>query len=60
MADQTRDGLPDDQPDACPECGTTTFDYDPAYSDGCSSSPAWLCTGCKWGERASHPWDGDQ
>jgi hypothetical protein len=39
-------------PDECPECGTTTFDYDPAYSDGCSSAPAWLCTGCKWGIRA--------
>jgi hypothetical protein len=43
---------PDDRPDACPECGTTVFDYDPAYSDGCSSHPAWLCTGCKWGTRA--------
>lgn len=45
---------PDDRPDACPECGSRTFDYDPAYSDGCSSGPAWLCTGCKWGTRA-HP-----
>lgn len=44
---------PDDRPDACPECGSTTFDYDPAYSDGCSSCPAWLCTGCKWGVRAN-------
>jgi DNA modification methylase len=52
MADHTSNALPDDQPDACPECGTADFDYDPAHSDGCSSHPAWLCTGCKWGTRA--------
>ncbi|NUP47267.1 MAG: hypothetical protein HOW97_08130 [Catenulispora sp.] len=52
MAGQPRDVLPDDRPSTCPECGSTTFDYDPAYNDGCSSAPAWLCTGCKWGMRA--------
>lgn len=41
----------DDRPDKCPECGTQEFDYDPNYSDGRSSGPAWLCTGCKWGTR---------
>lgn len=52
MADNVPAGSPDDRPDTCPECGTTTFDFAPNHSDGCSSYDAWLCTGCKWGIRA--------
>lgn len=40
----------EEQPEQCPECETTTFDYDPNHDDGISMGPAWLCTGCKWGE----------
>jgi hypothetical protein len=42
----------DDQPDQCPECGTTRFDFDPNHDDGISVGPAWLCTGCRWGVRS--------
>ncbi|MGW5429965.1 hypothetical protein ACWET9_22545 [Streptomyces sp. NPDC004059] len=44
-ADQIRD----DQPEQCPMCGATVFDFDPNHDDGISMGPAWLCTGCKWG-----------
>lgn len=42
----------DDQPERCPECGASTFDFDPNHDDGISMGPAWLCTGCRWGVRS--------
>jgi rubrerythrin len=42
----------DDQPDQCPQCGTTRFDFDPNHDDGISMGPAWLCTECRWGVRS--------
>lgn len=47
---------PDDQPDLCPECGSTEFRLEEDWMDyhGCRlpMGPVWRCTGCKWGERA--------
>jgi len=41
--------LPDDQPDECAECGQPT-EYVPDHYDGYRTGPAWMCTGCKWGQ----------
>lgn len=47
---------PDDMPDLCPECGSTTFNRQEDYTDyhGCrlSLGPIWRCTECKWAVRA--------
>lgn len=47
----------DDEPDECPECGSTTFNRVEDYTDyhGCrlSLGPIWRCTECKWAERAA-------
>jgi hypothetical protein len=59
-ADQTRacptPVEPDDEPDECPECGSTTFNHQEDYTDyhGCrlSLGPIWRCTDCKWAVRA--------
>ena len=41
---------PDDGPvDGCPECGQPC-EYVPCHDDGTRMGPAWLCTGCKWGQ----------
>jgi rubrerythrin len=42
----------DDQPEQCPMCAATAFDFDPNHDDGISMGPAWLCTGCRWGVRS--------
>lgn len=46
----------DDQPDLCPECGSTTFTYEEDcmeyHGASLSMGPVWRCTGCKWGQRA--------
>ena len=41
--------LPDDQPDECAECGRDT-EYVPDHYDGYRTGPAWMCTGCNWGQ----------
>ena len=41
--------LPDDRPDECAECGRDT-EYVPDHYDGYRTGPAWMCTGCKWGQ----------
>lgn len=41
--------LPDDQPDECRQCGSDT-EYVPDHYDGTKEGPAWLCTGCNWGQ----------
>lgn len=46
--------MPDDQPEQCPMCTATVFDFDPNHDDGISMGPAWLCTGCKWGGRSAY------
>lgn len=45
------DPEPDGRPDGCPECGASV-EYEPNYShpDVPGEGPAWLCTGCKWGQ----------
>jgi hypothetical protein len=52
----TADDHPDDEPDECPECGSTTFNRQEDYTDyhGCrlSLGPVWRCTECKWAVRA--------
>lgn len=40
----------DDEPERCPQCGATVFDFDPNFYDGISMGPAWLCTECRWGQ----------
>ena len=51
VTDGSADDEPDDdRPEACPMCGTTDIDYDPNYGDENGQGPAWLCTGCKWGQ----------
>lgn len=40
---------PDGRPDRCPDCGSPV-EYDPNYGDDHGEGPAWLCTGCKWGQ----------
>ncbi|MGW6557946.1 hypothetical protein [Streptomyces hydrogenans] len=41
--------LPDDRPDGCPQCGQPT-EYVPHHHDGTREGPAWMCTGCRWGQ----------
>lgn len=41
--------LPDDRPDECAECGLPC-EYVPDHYDGYRTGPAWMCTGCKWGQ----------
>jgi hypothetical protein len=47
----------DDEPDLCPECGSTTFHLVEDYMDyhGCRLGMGfvWRCTECKWGVRAA-------
>lgn len=42
----------DDQPEQCPMCAATSFDFNPNHDDGISMGPAWLCTECRWGIRS--------
>lgn len=44
----------DDEPDLCPECGSSTFTLQEESMDyhGCrmgTGRSVWRCTGCKWG-----------
>lgn len=43
------DPEPDCRPDKCPQCGDPVT-YEPCYGNDYGEGPAWLCTGCKWGE----------
>lgn len=43
------DPEPDGRPERCPECGSAVT-YDPRCGDDFREGPAWLCTGCKWGQ----------
>jgi hypothetical protein len=43
------DPEPHGRPENCPDCGASVT-YDPRYSDDYREGPAWLCTGCKWGQ----------
>ena len=47
--DEEPDEEPDGKPEACPECGSPV-EYVPNHADGFREGPAWLCTGCRWGE----------
>lgn len=40
----------DQRPEKCPECGTTAMEYVPNHLTDFRDGPAWLCTGCKWGQ----------
>lgn len=44
------DWEPDDRPEACPMCGCKAIEYVANHCDGISEGPAWLCTGCRWGQ----------
>jgi hypothetical protein len=43
------DPEPDGRPEKCPDCGAPVA-YDPNYGSDVGEGPAWLCTGCKWGQ----------
>lgn len=40
----------DQRPDRCPECGGTGMEHVPYHVTDYREGPAWLCTGCKWGQ----------
>lgn len=40
----------DQRPDQCPECGTTNMEYVPNHTVAYREGPAWMCTGCRWGQ----------
>jgi hypothetical protein len=40
----------DQRPEKCPECGTTDMEYVPNHLTELRDGPAWMCTGCKWGQ----------
>ncbi|MFJ9101347.1 hypothetical protein ACIRJM_23100 [Streptomyces sp. NPDC102405] len=40
----------DQRPDTCPECGTADLEYVPNHCADFREGPAWLCTGCRWGQ----------
>lgn len=43
------DPEPDGRPEKCPDCGAPVV-YDARYCADFGEGPAWLCTGCKWGQ----------
>lgn len=43
------DPEPDGRPEKCPDCGAPV-EYQARYGDDFREGPAWLCTGCKWGQ----------
>lgn len=43
------DPEPHGRPEKCPDC-LAPVTYEPCYSDDFREGPAWLCTGCKWGQ----------
>jgi hypothetical protein len=47
--DEEPDAEPDGKPDACPECGSPV-EYEPNHCSDYREGPAWLCTGCRWGQ----------
>jgi hypothetical protein len=49
LDDEGPDDEPDGKPDACPECGDPV-EYAPNHCSDFREGPAWLCTGCRWGQ----------
>jgi hypothetical protein len=47
--DEASAAEPDGKPDKCPECGDPV-EYVPNHCADWREGPAWLCTGCRWGE----------
>ncbi|WP_060905380.1 hypothetical protein [Streptomyces scabiei] len=49
LDDDGPDDEPDGKPDACPECGDPV-EYEANHCSDFREGPAWLCTGCRWGQ----------
>ncbi|MEU0393849.1 hypothetical protein ABZ208_13900 [Streptomyces sp. NPDC006208] len=43
------DETPDGGPEKCHEC-LASVEYEPNHSSDYREGPAWLCTGCRWGQ----------
>jgi hypothetical protein len=40
----------DQRPEKCPECGTEDLEHVLNHVADFREGPAWLCTGCRWGQ----------
>jgi hypothetical protein len=49
LDDEAPDAEPDGKPNQCPECGSPV-EYTPNHCSYFREGPAWLCTGCRWGQ----------
>jgi hypothetical protein len=49
LDDDSPEDEPDGKPDACPECGDPV-EYEANHCTALREGPAWLCTGCRWGQ----------